>query len=449
MSLADNGGFDLVLEVDISAIDRTVRPLVNAPIPDQTFAISGWGTLRVHPVIALSSLALRPDGAIALTITTVGTTISWPDYRVAGTRIFAAGTASLSSTVSIAGTPEASGTALRLRFASDAAQVTITPGSLETIPAISAYLASVRLLHGNAAMESERANLYREFEQGMENGINNLLPGTLGLGTLPVSSVQIATTATAVRALMTIGGTPGNPAAITRSNIRRNASGVPIDLAAVVLSNTSLLRDILKPGLRAAFALPSSGFVGNTVHPCMWSGTKSFPAAATLGITPNITFLKAGVVGGQVRVDVNISGDHGTGAFGFTGSVRLGLGASVITTAGGGRAIRFSLTTSVVSSLDIHVAWWVYVGGIFVSPLLTLAIALTDAFAGGALAGGINAAVSGAVSAIPSTLPIPAGPLGPSVINLNQPDAAIRTITIAGITIPEFPMNDAIVSIGP
>ena len=448
MGVPDHGGFDLVIALDVAKLDALIRPVVNQPIGEQTSNVPNWGTLRVRPVVQLAGITLAPNGAITLTITTAGTTLQWPAGRVGGVQIFPAGSAELNVTVSVTGRPEGVGTELRVAFASDAAQVTIAPGTLEAIPAIQGILAAVDIVGSAQDVENTRTAIYRAVTDGLENGLNVLIPSTVRLGRLPrppVTAVETAASGTELRFLMTIGGTRGNPAAITRSRINR--TGAPGDLAAVIVNNDCLLRDIIRPALRAGFGLTNAGFVSG--HPCFWAGSVSFPAAATFGITPRLRSVRAGIdAAGMLRVLVSLDGEHSTGAFGLEGSFDLGFGASVVQN-GANRELRLTVSNggSFVRSIDIWVAWWVYVGGIFVSPLLTLALALTDAFAGGGLASGINSALRGAVSQIPMTLPIPDGPLSLSGLSLSQPDAPLRTFTIPGlpITFSDFPRNDAIV----
>lgn len=448
MGVPDHGGFDLVIAIDVVRLDALLRSVVNQPIGEQTSNVQHWGTLRLRPVVQLAGITLAPDGALTMSITTSGTVLEWPRLQVAGVQIFPPGSARLDLTVRVAGRPEDVGTELRVAFASDAAQVTIAPGTLETIPAIQGMLAAVALVGSAQDVEHTRAAIYRAVEDGLENGLNLLIPDRVSLGRLPrppVTAVETAAAGTELRFLMTIGGTRGNPAAITRSRIDRAAA--PGDIAAVVVNNDCLLRDIVRPALRAGFGLTNAGFASG--HPCFWAGTVAFPAAATFGITPQLRSVRAGVdAAGALRVLVSLDGEHGTGAYGLQASFDLGFGATVVQN-GANRELRLTVSNggSFVRSIDIWVAWWVYVGGILVSPLLTVAIALTDAFAGGGLASGINGALRGAVSQIPMTLPIPDGPLSVGGLSMSQSDAPLRTFTIPGlpITLTDFPRNDAIV----
>lgn len=447
MGIPDHGGFDLVIALDVAKLDGLIRPLVTVPIAEQSFAIPNWGTLRLQPVVQLGSITLTPDGSVAVTVTS-STTLSWPRLVSLGQQVFPAGQAQFGVTVTIAGRPTGVGNEMRLEFASDAAQVTVTPGTLETIPQVQAYLAAVDIVGSAQDVENARVALYRSVTNALEAPLNALIPNVVRLGRLPrppVTAVETAVSGSELRFLMTIGGTRGNPAAITRSRIQRVTP--PGDLAAVIVNNDCLLRDIVRPALRAAFGLSAGGFVSG--HPCFWAGTAPFAAGTASGITPNLRTVRAGVdSAGLLRVLVSLDGTHSTGAFGLEGSFDLGFGATIVQN-GANRELRLTVLNggTVVRSLDIWIAWWVYVAGIVVSPTLALAIALTDAFAGGGLAAGLNAALEGAVSAIPTTLPIPDGPLSLSGLSLSQSDAPLRTFSIPGIpfTLTDFPRNDAIV----
>ncbi len=443
MGVQDHGGFDVVIAIDIAKLSDLVRAAVNRPATTQTFHVNGWGDLSVGGSVQLASITLAPDGSVTTTVTAT-TTLSWPRYPPTGGRIFDAGSGTFSVSVSVTGRPSGSGTQLQIDFPTDAAQVTIPSGTLEQFPAIQAYLAALRIF-GTQTVENARRELYRGTEDSLENALNLLLPNTVRLGRLPrppVTDVRTSASGTELRFLMTLGGSPGNPAAITRSRIQR---GTPGDLAAVIVSNSCLLRDVVRPVVRAGFGLSNSGFISS--HPCLWLGSAPFGAGSTLGITPNITSVRAGVdAAGMLQIFVSLDGTHPTGAFGFTGSFTLGAGGSVAPS-GSDRRLSLTVSASAATSLDIWVAWWVYVGGVFVSPLLTLAIALTDAFAGGSLAGGLNSALRGALGAMTLNLPIPDGPLSLSGLSMAQSDAPLRTFTIPGpfpITVADLPMNDVI-----
>lgn len=452
MSRADSGGFDLVFELSIPAIRRQIAPLVGAPIPDVTMPVAGWGNLVFQTQFALTELSLRPGCTVRTTVSTAGTELQWPALVFGGVTLAAAGSQPFTFEVTIDATPSASGTSLSLGFANDAASVTIGPGTLEAIPGVLAWLTLVDVLLGGAAREAERARIYADAEAGLAASINGALPASVPLGTLPrppVGSVEITCAGQELRVLMMIGGNraTANPAAITRSAIRTGPGGVPLDIAGIVIGNKCVLRDILRPVLRSGLGLSAGGFLGN--HPCFWVGDVALPAAATVaGVRPRVKTVFTGIdSAGMIRVSMAFDGAHSTGAFGISGSISLGISASIVTT-GATRTLRLTVDTSVVTGLDIWVEWWVYVGGIVVSPLLALAIALTDAFAGGALANTINDAVRGALGTGTLALPLPAGGIGPTTLRTFQPDAEAQTISFSGITIPDFPANDIIATIG-
>ncbi len=450
MSRADSGGFDLVFELSLAAIRQRLAPLVAAPIPDANMPVQNWGTLVLHSQLALTDLTLLPDATVR-TAVSGSITLTWPAMVFSGIQVIAPGSQTFAAGVTVAGRPEASGTSLSMRFAADAVQVEIAPGTLEGVLGIGAWLTFVGQIFGAAAREAERERIYEATEQSLEAALNASLPDVTALGTLPrppVSSVEIVAAGQELRVLMMIGGSraSADPAAITRSVLR--VGPLRSDVAGVIVGNKCVLRDLLRPMLRTGLALSNAGFVSS--HPCAWLGTAPLPASATVaGVRPRVKALITGIdATGAIRVQLAFDGEHNSGAFGIEGTLDLRIGASIVTAADGTRTLTLSVGTGVVSGLDIWVAWWVYAAGIFVSPLLVLAIALTDAFAGGGLANTINNAVRGAIGNGTLTLPLPAGPIGVSSLTAAQPDAEAQSIDIGPFNVSVFPANDLIVTIG-
>jgi hypothetical protein len=450
MSRADSGGFDLGFHVSLGAVQRLLAPIVATPIPDVHTAVNGWGTLTFHQAVTLGPMTILPDHGIQASLT-ASASLSWPALVSAGITLAPAGTANYGMTATIVARPAANGNRLRLEFPAGSATVRLAPGTLESIPGIQAWLALVQLLAGTAALEAERARLYHDAESGLSAALDGALADVVPIGTLPsppVNGVVIDHRADELRVLMTIGGTPGNPSAITRSPIRRGAHGLRLDLAGIVVGNRCILHDVLRPVLSAGLGLPLNEFDGD--HPCRWRGTHALPAAATVaGIRPTIRAVRAGIdTAGTIRVRLRFDGAHGSGGFGLTGAINLGFRASVEQD-GDRRLLRLTLDTSVVEELDIWVAWWVYAGGILLLPLLTLAVALVDAFGGGALARTINDAVRGALGTGTLELPLPAGGVGLTRLSTAQPDAEAQVFPgPGGAPVIDFPANDVIVSIG-
>lgn len=452
MSRADSGGFDLVFELSIAAMRQRLTPVIGAPIPDAVMPVQNWGDLVFHSELALNELTLLPDATIRAAVSG-SITLTWPALVFGGTTIIGAGSQLFGASLSVAGRPESSGTALSVRFAADAVQVELAPGTLEAIPGVAAYLSAIGLVFGNAAMETERQRLYDNSEGAIEGSLNAALPDVVPLGTLPrppVGSVEFATAGQELRILMMIGGrrADASPAAITRSAIRIGPAGVPRDLAAVIVSNACVLRDLLRPMLRTGLSLSNSGFISQ--HPCAWLGTANLPASATVaGVRPRVRAVIGGIdTTGALRVRLAFDGEHSTGAFGIEGTIDLRIGITITQNADGTRTLSLTPGTGVVTGLDIWVKWWVYVGGIFVSPLLVLAIALTDAFAGGGLANTINTAVRNALGPGTLGLPLPANAISVTTLSSAQADAEPRLIDVGPFNIVDFPANDVIVTIG-
>ncbi|MBJ7473119.1 MAG: hypothetical protein JHD16_17570 [Solirubrobacteraceae bacterium] len=452
MARADSGGFDLVFELSIAAIRQRLAPAIGAPLPDTNLPVEGWGTLVLDTQFSLTDLTLLADATVRAEVG-ASITLSWPALVFGGIQLAPAGSQVFGASVSVAGQPAASGTSLSLEFGPTAVQVEITPGTLEGVLGIGAYLTAVGQLFGDAAREAERERIYENTEQALEGSLNAGLPAAMPLGTLPqppVSSVEFAATGQELRVLMMIGGrrADANPAAITRSAIRLGPGGIPRDVAAVILGNGCLLRDILRPVLRDGLNLTNAGFVAS--HPCAWAGSVALPESATVaGVRPRVRAVVSGLdAAGQLHVRLAFDGEHSTGAFGIEGQLDLSFAISIAENSDGTRTLTLSVGTGVVSQLDIWIAWWVYAGGILVSPLLVLALILIDAFAGGGLANTINGAVRGALGNGTLDLPLPDTPFGVATLSSSQADSAVQSVTVGPFTVSDLRANDVIVRIG-
>ena len=457
MALADSGGYDLVLELSLQAVERQLRPLIASPSTDVPLAIPGWGTLTFSVKLGLAELVLMPDSTVRAGISTAGTELCWPPLDGGVAELDPGGCAPVSISASLSSKLVAHGTSLSAEFAPDAFSVDILPGTLEHIPGITAWLSLVKIVHGEEEREIQRAWLYHSVEGRLAAPLNLALPDSLPIATLPsppVRTTEVVAAGQELRVLMTIGGTPGDPCAIWRSAIRRSPAGQPLGLAGVVIGNACVLRDLLRPVLTEGLGLPASGF--HPTHPCYWFGDPQYPtylpaSTRAADVTAHITSVNAGIdAAGMIRVAVRFAGRHSTDAFGISGRLSMGIAATI----GGDdhtRTLRLSISASVVDALDLWVAEWVYalvLAGVG-SPLLTLAIALADACAGDAFKNAINEGVQRAVGSGTLALPLPSSGIGQISLSSAQPDAEWRTLRIAALTIPDpYPANDVILSIG-
>lgn len=456
MARADSGGFDLGLHLALDGLRDRIQAALDLDLPDVSFPIPVLDDPTLHPAFAITDVSVAPDATITITCSTAGATITWPEV-FSGPFAEPGGTFPLTFELSIAATPTANGSALALTFAEHAATVTIAAGTLEAIPGIHAWLALLDLLYDDARVEQERQQLYDACTSGIAGLINGLLPDSVPLGALPSSLVTgvvfAGGNAHDLRILLTLkGGTPGLPAAVTRSPIRRTSSGAARDLAGIVVGNHCLLRTTLRPILEHGLGLPAAGFDGG--HPCHWWGSTAMPQTAKVAdLLPSITNVHGGIDdAGMITVSLGFSGEHSSHAFGITGGMQVGFGAAVIEQppgAGGQprRVLRLSVQTSVVTGLDIWVAGWAYAVGAVVAPLGALVAMFVDAFAGGELRGTINEAISSKLGDGTFDLPLPTGPIQAPLLSLAQPGPPqVWFSQVYGIPIADYPENDAIIT---
>lgn len=456
MARADSGGFDMVLELSVPAINEMVRDLLPTQV-DRTWSLDvalwrlvGWGlSARVHVTVGEVQLAAGVAGgppALTWAVSAEGSQMCWDALEVLGLDVIDAGCAPFAPVVTLSATPTAAGK--RLSVEQIRATVTLPPGTLEAVPGVSAYLALFDLIPGGKTREEARVELYQKVQSGLSAALNAVLPNTVPLAVLPVESVALAVVGSELRVLMNIDAValpPSDPGAITRSALRRPPAGSsgPTDLAALIVGNDWLMRSKVRPALELGLGLDAGGF--RAPHPCFWSGTKSLTNHFDMDVV--LTQVLGEIdQGGNARVSVVLSGTHSTGAFGLTARATIGLGVSI----GADHTLRVAVQEPTVSEVDVWVAAWVYVLAVFFpgDPLVLLALGLVDACAGDGARAALTAALNGRLNIPDVEVSVP------SIANLHidlsmvQADAEWQMATLpmgpVPLTLPLSRANDVI-----
>lgn len=447
MTRAISGGFDMVAELAIDAIDEWSREHLPTQI-DKAWSIDvalwrllDWKlTTQVHVAVTPATLEAGVAGGpprIVWGVSAEGSQMCTEELEVFGWDLAPADCHPFLPTVTLTADIVAAGR--RLSLEGIAAQVSLPAGSLEAIPGVTAYLAAFDLFPGGATREEKRTELYAMVESGLSAAMNVLLPDSIPLLPLPVQSVALAVVGQELRVMMNIDAVANpvsDPAAITRSVLRRPGAGAqaggPRDLAGLVVGNDWLLRSTIRPALERGLGLPSIGFCAP--HPCFWMGAQRLVDHFDMSV--NLTQVKAEIDStGVARISAGLGARHSTGAFGLTGSLTMGLGVSLSTD----RKLRVIVAEPEVSALDVWIADWVYVLAVFVpgDPLVLLALGLVDACAGGGAASVIRGALTDKVNVEDRELSVPSIAGLEFHISMAQPDAEPQ---LANLPIGPFPI---------
>ena len=356
MTRAISGGFDMVAELAVDAIDGWAREHLPTQI-DKAWSIDvalwrllDWKlTTQIHVAVTPATLEAGVAGAppsVTWGVSADGSQMCTEELEVFGWDLSPADCHPFLPTVTLTADIVAAGR--RLSLEGIAAHVVLPPESLEAIPGVTAYLATFDLFPGGATREEKRIELYAMVESGLASAINVLLPDSIPLLPLPVQSVALAVVGQELRVMMNIDAVANpvsDPAAITRSVLRRPPAGAtagPRDLAGLVVGNDWLLRSTVRPALERGLGLPSIGFCAP--HPCFWMGAQRLVDHFDMRV--NLTQVKAEIdSAGIARISAGLSARHSTGAFGFTGSATMGLGVSL----GADRKLRIDVAEPAVS----------------------------------------------------------------------------------------------------
>ena len=465
MSVADEGNFDLVIEAGQPLLLSLARG-ISIPNAPTTINFSGV-TATVTVVAAVDSLDLGACPNLNLGITLEGTTI-----EATSVPVFLNPVPQNLRTINVTGdvTIAVPLTTVGLALVADFTKGTPTVSqdvfnSVLAAPLIEFLLAETILIDPTGGLyattvQQIEALLTQQIQAAVAGlgqaalidftSFSAALAGAIGTG---IKAFTFKCGSQSIFLLFTIGGTPGNPSFITRSDLLRTSDGQVADRADLILSNGSLLRDIIKPALSGLLGLSPGGFASSALvgAPLAWFGAASFPSIVGGAISSaSITSVIVGIDGTNLRILLTATAGGIAGSFTVNASIDITMSFSA-TIAGGILTLKFApLGTPQVSS-NVSIAWWVYVLG-FVTGGFTLdaIIAITSALAGNIANGIIAGLVGGAIPTIPVPIPLPAGipPLTVRQVSLFQADAFPSLVVIGGfIFIPlPFPENDIIIN---
>lgn len=446
MTRAVSGGFDMVLELAVGAIDELARAKFPTKVDeDWALEIPFWGMpkwgLRAEVHLALSEVALtggvggaRPK--IAWSVSAAGSQMCWDAIDVPLLPPFGGGCATFGPTLNLSA--ELAGEGKKLSIEQITATVTLAAQSLESIPGVAFYLSLFDLVPGGKTSDEARDELYALVESGLNAVLDGLLPDSLPLVTLPVQSVLLGVAGSELRVMMNIdteATPPSNPSAITRSVLRRAPAGStnqPTDLVALIVANDWLMRSTIRPALGLGLKLDPSGF--RDPHPCFWSGAQTLVRQWDLDV--NITQALGQIdQAGNALVSLTMRGGHSTGAFSMSATATIGLNVEITN-----GTLHVAVLEPKLSGVDLEVAWWVYVLAAFFpgDPLVLLALGIADACAGGDAVAALVSALTGKLHVDDLAVPIPSLlDIHPNLV-MHQDDAEwqMANVPIGQVTVP-------------
>lgn len=238
---------------------------------------------------------------------------------------------------------------------------------------------------------------------------------------------------------------------IRRSNLRRATNGLPLDVAAIIISNEGFLSCVVRPAVTTRLNLSRGRFIPN--HPFFWIGHASLPI--TGGLPPlisdiYITKLLAGIDGTNLRVLADVVVDGVGGGFTINAAVDSTFTLNA-TTNGTTLTLGISpLPPSVRSNLTM--AWWYAIANVLLTGGAAGLVSATHAVEG-LLYGGIISDLIKPFLRLPPSLTFALPPTISSVtMRASQADAPKRTfslnIGLATISfVDPFPANDIIINI--
>lgn len=452
MSILDNGGFDVLLEVSQAAAAGLMRNVVSIPDQSQPFnsqGVTGNATIHITPADAKFSNGNAVEIVLSLAGSTLALT-SWPlpvllstvdniinlDARVAVGDLVQA--AALSAVVDTS--PDAA-------HATPRVTVTLDRNTILASTPVTILLGYIVVGQGAPAMLLAREAILTTLQSQLETSVRATLanaPIVQTLLTVPAAfapfvpapmlstpgtqnPVRVDTTVGSLRVGALLGGSAANPNLITRSALRTSTTtGTPIDALALIISNACLLRDFARPAVGNALGLTAAGFA--PFDPFFWTGS----ASTSIGGTPaTISFASVSVnesaqlvvvftfaisaLGGGITA-------HGTATI----AVNVGLSSS-----GAGIAVTLTPQAAVISGAHVDIAWWVYLlSALTLGTHGLVALAVADAILDGAVSGGAMS-----IPPVTMTLPLPAGvpPIFVTGLSLFQGDAPRRVLPFPAI----------------
>lgn len=442
MSVLDNGGFDVLLEVSQSAAAGLLRSRVSIPDRTQPFSsngITGDATIHVTP----SNARFTPGNRLGMDFALAGSTLALTAWPLPVQLPTVDNVVNLDATVAVGDLVQAAALSAVVNTAPDPANatpsvaVTLDRNAILASAPVTILLGYIVVSSGEAAMLAARAGILATLQTEIEAIVRTTLLATPIVQTLVAvppmlappptpptrNPVRVDTTVGSLRVGALLGATTGNLNLITRSALRTSSTaGTAIDALSLVISNSCLLRDVARPIIAPLLGLTPGGFVAG--DPFLWTGT----ATTTVGAAPaTITFANVFInESGQLVVVFSFMISALAGAITIFGTATIAVNVG-ITTAGPAIVVTLTPQAPVISGARIDIAWWVYLlSALTLGTHGLVAIAVADAILDGTVSGG-------ALSIPPFTVavPVPSGipPLLVTGVRLFQGDAPRRMLS--------------------
>ncbi|MGN6257295.1 MAG: hypothetical protein ACTHN3_06045 [Solirubrobacterales bacterium] len=467
MPAEETGGWDLVVEVATTALERHLDDVTPHTLPATPVSNSAFqGT--VHPVLQPVHLSLDTHHGISIEIALDGTRlrIEHVTMPIGGTtdhlpdslaEVRLSGRIRLTDTIEMQPTTHDVVIDFDHDDAEDLpqAETTLESDSLLAAPVAQFVLAEAFLTGGEVAYNETSRELLESVQ--MQIGLQ-VLAAIAGLHTIPIipaprlaiSAADLKTDPPSLHACYALCNPPGRSFSIRRSMLLTTSAGSVADVAAIAVSNEGLLGCFIRPEIQRILQLPSSGFRHD--HPCEFVGSSRLPG---VNLEPWITETTTDSLitgldeNGLLRIVAHFTAHGIADAFSIrcTADVALSIGAEV--TSGGRLSITPTLAHTPTAAVDIEVAPWVYVVGLLVFFPAIGPTAFADLFGATLLDGPIAGLVSRMLGMLPSVaLPLPdtVRPVRVRATTSAEPGAPRRTLTIPPGPDP-FPSNDLIVNL--
>ena len=381
--ITDHGGFDLLLEVSddtLASLARTAFPIspitTNISLPQ--LDIDGQAVFT--PTITV----VQPVSGPALNIT-LGVGLEYDTNSRVGSVVIGANSdnpvqALVTANLAVAG--------LQVQATTPAGLNPDVSVDLSDDAGLTVILAEIAATSGTEAAEAAKVIIEDEIASALINEMASLPALTSTLFTFPANlttagpatapPLVIAVNRGALLIGVTLGGAPGNLAAVTSDNLREENG----EAVAIVIQNRALLQDLVRPEVEEAFPLPAGGF--NATHPFLWTGAI---AMVNTDLGPiNLVSVRASTAGpNRVVLDLAANGNLAGGAVIVNAAFRATatVGIAIV---GGALTLTFTIGPIAVLNARADIAWWVYVAGTFGGgALLATAIAIVDLVADGVI----------------------------------------------------------------
>ena len=472
MAIADNGGFDLTVELPAEMITLAARTMTipaGSRVPINAAGLMGEITLSLR----VSEVRLIRPNLLWVSLGLTGTQARITEFMLLGRGTVMvpahAQEASIGGQVIVEGELRFSGNDLIVDWSENPGMglPRITPS-----PDHNVFLASLpaNFLLAGVLVSDPTGTEYNETRAALLDALNTAITNAVRSRMSEIGSLLLARapslpppvriscrtfliwTNGAIKLLYCLGrNVPGDPTLIGRSNLALRGDGSFLDRVTLILSNGAILFDFVRPAVTARLALPEPGFLRR--HPLLWLGNTPAPIPLPpLFASISITSVAAGVDGTNLRLLVGLVAIGVGGAFTISAGVDTTFSVTAAMTAG-----ELILTIAPVGSPLVRsthtIAEWVYVSSFFTLGVgLTAVLGAIDLFSGSLLDGLIASSIApflGSTIGLPLSLPPSLPRLALRAQSLFQADSIPRTVLLSpsGFITDPFPAHDAIVNL--